>query len=54
MQKNVLFTFNNDIDKHTDGVTMGSGLGPLSTGIISYKILWYQEWVITYISGDDM
>ena len=37
-RKNVLFTFNNDIDKQTDGVAMGSGLGPLLAGIITVEL----------------
>ena len=36
--KNVHFTFNNDIYKQTDGVAMGSPLGPVLEGIIIVEL----------------
>ena len=36
--KNVHFTFNNDIYKQTDGVALGSPLGPVLAGIIMAEL----------------
>ena len=40
--KNVHFTFNNDIYKQTDGVAMGSPLGPVLAGIIMVELENYM------------
>ena len=40
--KNLHFTFNNDIHKQTDGVAMGSPLGPVLLGIIMVELEHYM------------
>ena len=40
--KNVDFIFNNDIYKQTDGVAMGSPLGPVLAGIIMVELENYM------------